>query len=128
MEKIRKYMIPVLIVIIAIGSGVSYLRKGNVVIERGNNETEVNMNIEEEIGDDSNVVVETNTQSSSKVNLNTATVDELQIAPGIGPAKAQAIIEYRKTYGNFTSVDELTEISGIGDKTLQKIREYYTVN
>lgn len=124
MEKIRKYMIPVLVAIIAIGSGVSYLQKGDVVIERGTNNAESDMisEVPESVSSDESDNV------SGKVNLNTASLDELQIAPGIGPAKAAAIIEYRNTYGDFKSVDELTEISGIGDKTLQKIRDYYTVN
>ena len=61
------------------------------------------------------------------MDLNTATSEELQIAPGIGPAKAEAIIKYRNEYGSFSSVDELIEITGIGEKTLAKIRDYYVV-
>lgn len=118
MEKIRKFMIPVLVAIIAIGSSVSYLKKGDVLIEK--KET-VQESISMETGP------ETEEKASSKVNLNTASEEELQIAPGIGPAKAQAIIKYRNEYGNFSSVDELIEISGIGEKTLQKIKDYYTV-
>ena len=51
------------------------------------------------------------------VNLNSAQSSELQTLPGIGPAKAEAIIEYRETNGSFQSIDDLKEISGIGDKT-----------
>jgi len=62
---------------------------------------------------------------NGKVNLNAASLEQLQIAPGIGPAKAQKIIDYREEYGGFSCVEELTEISGIGEKTLAKIKDYY---
>ncbi len=127
MEKIRKYMIPVIIAIIAIGSGISYLQKGNVVIERGTTNTNFILNEEENIESDKIEETDKTESISGKVNLNTASEDELQVAPGIGPSKAQAIIKYREQYGKFTSVEELTEISGIGEKTLEKIKDYYTV-
>lgn len=62
------------------------------------------------------------TKPQGKVNINTATVSELETLPGIGPAKAQAIIEYRTQFGPFSSVEELINVSGIGEKTLEKIR------
>ena len=131
MEKIRKLMIPVLISIIALGSTISYLKKGDIVIERGTNSPQT-IEIQEEIKNQNSNLAKYNanngTEQQSKVNLNTANEEELQIAPGIGPSKAKAIIEYRNEYGNFESVDELIEIKGIGDKTLLKIRDYYTVN
>jgi len=62
------------------------------------------------------------------VNLNTATKEELDAVKGIGPAKAQAIIDYRKKNGSFKSVDELSNVSGFGDKTVAKMRSKLTVN
>jgi len=56
------------------------------------------------------------------VHLNTATLEELQTLTGIGPKKAQAILDYRKQIGKFTSIDQLTEVKGIGPKTLEKNR------
>lgn len=62
-----------------------------------------------------------------KVNLNTATSEELQTIKGVGPATAQKILDYRAAHGRFTSVDELLKIDGIGAKTLEKIRPEVTI-
>ena len=62
------------------------------------------------------------------VNLNTATKEELDSVKGIGPAKAQAIIDYRKKNGPLKSVDELSNVSGFGDKTVAKMRSKLTAN
>lgn len=61
------------------------------------------------------------------VNLNTATSEQLQTVPGIGPATAEKIIQMRKSYGAFKSVDDLLAIRGIGPKRLDKMRKYLTV-
>jgi competence protein ComEA len=61
------------------------------------------------------------------VNLNTATSEELQQVPGIGPATAQKILQMRKSYGPFKSVDDLLAIRGLGQKRLDKMRKYLTV-
>ena len=61
------------------------------------------------------------------VNLNTATSQELQQVPGIGPATADKILQMRKSYGAFKSVDDLLAIRGIGAKRLEKMRKYLTV-
>ena len=63
----------------------------------------------------------------SPININTATQAELELLPGIGPKKAEAIIQYREEIGGFVCVEELLEVSGIGEKTLAKILEYVTV-
>ena len=65
--------------------------------------------------------------SHGPVNLNTATVNDLDVLPGVGPVTAAAIIDYRKQKGRFTSVDELSHIDGIGPSRLEKLRSLVTV-
>uniref|UniRef100_A0A4Y8Q3V7 Helix-hairpin-helix DNA-binding motif class 1 domain-containing protein n=1 Tax=Paenibacillus athensensis TaxID=1967502 RepID=A0A4Y8Q3V7_9BACL len=62
-----------------------------------------------------------------RVELNTATVEQLDTLPGIGASKAQAIAAYRKSAGPFRSVDDLLHVKGIGEKLLAKIRPYVYV-
>ena len=61
------------------------------------------------------------------VNLNTASKDELQAVKGIGPKKADAIIEFRKKNGPFKTVDDLKNVKGFGDKSVDSIRSELTV-
>ncbi|WP_037336449.1 ComEA family DNA-binding protein [Salinisphaera hydrothermalis] len=61
------------------------------------------------------------------VNINTASADQLQTLDGIGSVKAQAIVEDRKTNGDYDSLDQLTRVDGIGDKTVDGLRSEATV-
>lgn len=61
------------------------------------------------------------------VDVNVATIEQLDTLPGIGPVTAQAILDWRAANGTFTSVDELLEVDGIGDATLADIRDLVTV-
>ncbi|MEU1267271.1 ComEA family DNA-binding protein [Streptomyces sp. NPDC005799] len=62
------------------------------------------------------------TASGAPVALNTATVDQLDTLPGVGPVLAQHIIDYRTQHGGFRSVDELREVNGIGDRRFADLR------
>ena len=61
------------------------------------------------------------------VNVNTASTEELQALPGIGPALARSIADYRDEHGPFRSADELLEVEGIGGAKLDKIRDGITL-
>ena len=65
--------------------------------------------------------------TSGKLDINTATAEQLTTLDGIGETKAAAIIAYRNEHGGFSSVDELLNVKGIGEKTLQNIRKFITV-
>ncbi|MFI7415442.1 helix-hairpin-helix domain-containing protein [Streptomyces sp. NPDC049627] len=60
---------------------------------------------------------------ATPVSLNTATVDQLDTLPGVGPVLAQHIIDYRTQHGGFRSVDELREVNGIGDRRFADLRD-----
>ena len=60
------------------------------------------------------------------IDLNAADTYDLDRLPGIGPAKAEAILAYREEYGPFQSVDDLLSVSGIGEVTLENLRPYVT--
>jgi len=62
-----------------------------------------------------------------KVNLNTATVSQLEDLPGIGPALAARIVEHRQKNGAFKSVEDLMAVKGIGEKNFSKIQGYLSV-
>lgn len=66
-------------------------------------------------------------QAGDKININSATVEQLQSVKGIGAKTAAAIIAYRDEHGAFASVDDLEEVKGIGEKSLMKFRDELTV-
>ncbi|MFO7540319.1 MAG: helix-hairpin-helix domain-containing protein [Chloroflexota bacterium] len=65
--------------------------------------------------------------AAERVNINQADEQELQLLPGVGPAMAQRIIEYRESSGPFTSIEEITNVSGIGPTRLEQLRDLITV-
>jgi competence protein ComEA len=65
--------------------------------------------------------------ATGKVNLNTATVEQLDTLPGIGPALAQRIVSYRQQHGGFRTLDDLEKVPGIGPAKLDGIRDLVTV-
>ena len=66
--------------------------------------------------------------AADKININTASADELQLLNGVGPSTANAIVEYREQNGAFANVEDLANIKGIGEKKVANIAENVTVS
>ena len=67
------------------------------------------------------------TDDSDKVNINTASKEELMTIPGIGEAKASAIVAYRKEHGDFSSIEEVKNVEGIKDGVYSKMKDYIEI-
>lgn len=67
------------------------------------------------------------TTTNEKININTATLEQLQTLTGIGESKAKAIIAHREENGNFEKIEDLKEVSGIGESVYEKIKDNITV-
>ena len=67
-------------------------------------------------------------EENDKIDLNTAAMEQLETLPGIGPAKAQAIIAYREMNGPFQSIEEITKVRGIGPAIYEGIRDLVWVS
>lgn len=67
------------------------------------------------------------TDSGGLVNINEATLDELDALPGIGPSTAQKILDYRDEYGRFNTIEELMNVSGIGEAKFGSVKDLITI-
>ncbi|MCY8987524.1 helix-hairpin-helix domain-containing protein [Bacillus atrophaeus] len=74
-----------------------------------------------------NASVQNGAGKETLVNINTASLEELQAISGVGPSKAEAIIAYREENGKFQAVEDITNVSGIGEKSFEKIKSAITV-
>lgn len=84
--------------------------------------------IGEEIKNNESINNENNNIGSNKVNINNATIEDLDKLPGIGEATANKIINYREENGDFKSIEELKNVNGIGSKKYEQIKDEITLN
>ncbi|HLG59462.1 MAG TPA: helix-hairpin-helix domain-containing protein [Vicinamibacterales bacterium] len=70
----------------------------------------------------------TKSSEATTVNLNTASVEQLETLPGIGKSTAERILEYRQKNGNFKKVEDLMNVRGVGEKSFLKLKPLITVS
>lgn len=153
-KKIRGIIIAALILSLSVVTGVKKFFNSNLTdnivfyetAEKGNSSGKSNSNerIDYELqlaenNDNYEVVSEdfesfdimdsegTSSNKSKKININTASSEELQTLYRIGPATAKKIIEYRQTYGDFVAIEEIKEVKGIGDAIFNSIKDQISV-
>lgn len=98
-----------------------------------------NINLAQKVKDEQMIIVpkkgETNNisptstiQKNEKININTATKEELQTLPGIGPVTAERIIEFRENKGSFKKIEDIMNVPRIGPKLFEQIKDKITVD
>lgn len=81
------------------------------------------INSNEQVNDTNSNSSSNNNSSSNLININTATKEDLDTLPGIGPATAQKIIDYRQEHGNFSSIEDIKNVKGIGEAKFSKMQD-----
>ena len=121
--------------------GLYELREGDRVVDAiavaggfADGADETQLNLARQVSDGEQIVVPVvgepvalGEQQSGKVNLNTATLEQLETLPRVGPALAQRILDWREANGRFSAIEDLMSVTGIGDKTFEGMRDLVTV-
>jgi len=97
------------------GEGAAFLLAGGVLAVLGLRA--VVLLCEPEIGGGAAVV-----RRWAPIDINAASAEDLTALPGVGPARARAVVEYRRTHGPFRRVEDLVRVPGFGPRTVEKIR------
>jgi len=114
---------------IPVGSRVDTVVKAAGGMLAGAEASNINLAATVADGEQVNVpgVVDTSHVNAGRVNINTATLDQLDSLPGIGPTTAQAILDYRLEHGAFQVIAQIQNVPGIGPSTYTNIENYITV-
>lgn len=137
-EKIRKFAIPLaaaLVIVFSLGFAIGRERgaRSEVVLQTQRSAArEVTSAPTEEQTDEAETQTprgETSEagEADARVNLNTATLEELQTLPGVGEAIARRILEYREASGGFLTIEQIMEVSGIGEAKFAQMKDLITV-
>ncbi len=105
-------------------ANITYINLAEIVTD----EQHIIIPNDEQVSESTTVNGNTNSNTtSSKININKASVSELTQLNGVGEATAKSIVEYRETNGKFNSIEDIKKVSGIGDKTFEKFKDQIDV-
>ncbi len=113
--------------------GVFYLKKGSCIEDllqlSGVKESAdlSSISLQQELFHTQIIVIPRKKEEKQKISINSATLEELILLPGIGEKTAQKIVDYREKFGGFRQLEDIMNVSGIGNVKFTRIREYITL-
>ncbi len=128
--KIREQVGILLVCLVLAGSGILLLREkpqaGSMSFSSGDGKTVENAPKSTTTSDNA-AATNTNSSVSTKININTASLEDLDKLPGVGPATAQKIIDYRNQNGPFPNIEAIDNVSGIGPSKYSQMKDLITI-